>query len=75
MSRELKGRGFKVGRLRARSLMRVLGVEAIYPRKRLTFPEKEHQIYPYLLEDVSIDRPDITWAAAITYIRLKHGFV
>jgi len=75
MSRELKRRGFKVGRHKARSLMRILGVEAIYPRKRLSFPDKEHQIYPYLLRDVEIDRPDIAWASDITYIRLKHGFV
>ena len=75
MSRELKRRGFKVGRLRVRTLMRILGVEAIYPRKRLSFPDKEHQIYPYLLRDVEIDRPDIAWASDITYIRLKHGFV
>jgi len=75
MSRELKRRGFKVGRHKARSLMRILGVEAIYPRKRLSFPDKEHQIYPYLLRDVEIDRPDVAWAADITYIRLKHGFV
>ena len=75
MSRELKRRGFKVGRLKARSLMRILGVEAIYPRRRLSFPAKEHQIYPYLLRDVTIDRPDIAWAADLTYIRLKHGFV
>jgi len=71
MSRELKRRGFKVGRQRARSLMRILGVEAIYPRKRLSFPDKEHQIYPYLLRDVSIDKPDMAWAADITYIRLE----
>ncbi len=75
MSRELKRRGFKVGRYKARTLMRILGVEAIYPRKRLTYPDKEHQIYPYLLRDVSIDRPDVAWATDITYIRLKHGFV
>jgi len=75
MSRELRRRGFKVGRLRARSLMRVLGVEAIYPRRSLSFPDKEHQIYPYLLRDVTIDRPDIAWVAYLTYIRLKHGFV
>jgi putative transposase len=75
MSRELKRRGFKVGRAKARSLMRILGVEAIYPRKRLTFPDKEHQLYPYLLRDVSIDGPDVAYAADITYIRLKHGFV
>jgi len=75
MSRELKRRGYKVGRHKARSMMRILGVEAIYPRKRLSFPDKEHQIYPYLLRDVTIDRPDIAWATDITYIRLKHGFV
>jgi len=75
MSRELKRRGYPVGRHKARSLMRLLGVEAIYPRKRLSIPDKEHQIYPYLLRDVTIDRPDVAWAADITYIRLKHGFV
>jgi len=75
MSRELKRRGYAVGRHKARSLMRLLGVEAIYPRKRLSIPDKEHQIYPYLLRDVTIDRPDVAWATDITYIRLKHGFV
>ena len=75
MSRELKRRGFKVGRSKARSLMRILGVEAIYPRRRLSFPAKGHQIYPYLLREVTIDGPNIAWAADITYIRLKHGFV
>ena len=41
----------------------------------LDFPDKEHQIYPYLLRDVKIDRSDIAWIADLTYIRLKHGFV
>ncbi len=49
MSRELRRRGYRVGRLGVRSLMRLLGVEAIYPRKRLSIPAKDHQIYPYLL--------------------------
>jgi len=75
MSRELKRRGYNVGRHKTRRLMRILGVEAIYPRKRLSIPDKEHQIYPYLLRNVDIDRPDVAWAADITYIRLKHGFV
>jgi transposase InsO family protein len=75
MSRELKRRGYEVGRHEARHLMRILGVEAIYPRKRLSIPDQEHQIYPYFLRNVAIDRPDIAWAADITYIRLKHGFV
>ena len=75
MSRELRRRGYRVGRFRVRSLMRLLGVEAIYPRKRLSIPAKDHQIYPYLLREVDIDRPNKVWAADITYIRLKHGFV
>lgn len=75
MSRELKRRGLRAGRFKVRRLMRILGVEAIYPRKRLSIPDKEHQIYPYLLRNVQIDGPDIAWAADITYIRLKHGFV
>lgn len=75
MSRALKRRGYDVGRHKARHLMRILGVEAIYPRKRLSIPDQEHQVYPYLLRDVTIDRPNIAWAADITYIRLKHGFV
>ena len=75
MSRELKRRGYRVGRHKARTLMRLIGLEAIYPRKRLTYPDKEHEIYPYLLRDVTIDRPHVAYAADITYIRLKHGFV
>ena len=75
MSRELRRRGYTVGRQKTRRLMRLLGVEAIYPRKRLSMPDKEHQVYPYLLRDVTIDRPDVAWAADVTYIRLKHGFV
>ena len=51
------------------------GVEAIYPRKRLSLPAKDHQIYPYLLREVEIDQPNKVWATDITYIRLKHGFV
>lgn len=74
-SRELRRRGFTAGRLKVRRLMRILGVEAIYPRKRLSIPDKEHQISPYLLRDVRIYRPNLGWAADITYIRLKHGFV
>ena len=45
------------------------------PRKRLSIPATGHQIYPYLLREVEIDRPNKVWAADITYIRLKRGFV
>jgi len=56
MSRALKRRGYDVGRHKTRHLMRILGVEAIYPRTRLSIPDQEHQVYPYLLRDVAIDR-------------------
>ena len=75
MGRELRRRGYRVGRLRVRKLMRLLGVEAIYPRKRLNIPATGHQIYPYLLREVEIDRPNKVWAADITYIRFKRGFI
>jgi putative transposase len=75
MGRELRRCGYRAGRLRARKLIRLLGIEAIYPRKRLSLPAKGYQIYPYLLGEVEIDRPNKVWAADITYIRLKRGFI
>ncbi len=75
MGWELRRRGYRVGWLKVRKLMRLLWVEAIYPRKRLSIPAKDHQIYPYLLRELEIDRPNKVWAADITYIRLKRGFV
>lgn len=69
--------GFDVGRGKVRSVMRVLGLEAVYPKKKrnTSMPNQEHRIYPYLLRDVDIVRPDHVWSADITYIRLNHGFV
>jgi putative transposase len=51
-----------------------MGIEAIYPRPRLSIKEKEHRIYPYVLRDLTIDSVDQVWAADITYIRLRQGF-
>jgi len=55
--------------------MRLMGIEAIYPKPRLSIKEKEHRIYPYLLRDLKINHADQVWAADITYIRLRRGFV
>jgi len=55
--------------------MRILGLEAIYPKKRLSLGNKEHKKYPYLLRGLRIDRPDHVWCSDITYIRLRGGFV
>jgi len=60
---------------RVRRLMRLMGLEAIYPKRRLSLPGKELRRYPYLLDGLEIDHPDQVWAADITYIRLQRGFV
>ena len=54
----LTDQGYPVGRDRVRRLMRMLGLEAIYPRKRLSLGKKEHRKYPYLLDGISIARPN-----------------
>jgi len=66
--------GYAVGFKRVRRLMRTLGIEAIYPRPRLSRSAPEHRIYPYLLRELAIERPDHVWCADITYIRMWRGF-
>lgn len=63
-----------MGRDQVRRLMRLLGIEAIYPKKRTTIPGKGHKIYPYLLRNVAIIRPNQVWSTDITYIPLEQGF-
>jgi len=67
----------KINRKRVQRLMRLMGIEAIYPKRNLSRPGKgsEHKIYPYLLRHLDINKPDQIWCTDITYIRLKHGFV
>jgi putative transposase len=57
-----------------RRLMREMGLEAIYPKRRLSLSGKGHKIYPYLLRGMVIERPNQVWSADITYLRLRHGF-
>ena len=71
----LKNQGYPICRDHVRRLMRLMGIQAIYPKQRLSIPDKEHRIYPYLLKDLTISRPDQVWAVDITYIRLADGFV
>ena len=66
--------GYAVGFKRVRRLMRTLGIEAIYPKPRLSSAAPEHRIYPYLLRESAIERPNQVWCADITYIRMWHGF-
>jgi len=64
----------KCGPKRVRRLMRRMGLEAIYPKPNTSKPNKAHKIYPYLLREVRVERPNQVWATDITYVRLKHGF-
>jgi putative transposase len=64
-----------VNRKRVQRLMRVMGIKAIYPKRRTTWPGAGHKIYPYLLRNVEVVRPDQVWASDITYVPLRHGFL
>lgn len=65
----------KVGRMKVRRLMYIMGISAIYPKKNLSISNKNHKKFPYLLRNVEITRPNQVWSTDITYIRLKRGFV
>jgi putative transposase len=67
--------GEAVNRKRLQRLMRLMGLEAIYPKPRLSLAGAGHRIYPYLLRGVTIERPDQVWSADITYVPMATGFV
>ena len=67
--------GHAVNRKRVRRLMEVLGVEAVYPKPKLSQPGQGHRIYPYLLRGATVERVNQVWSTDITYIRMAQGFV
>jgi putative transposase len=75
MAVELGRRGEAVNRKRVQRLLRLMGLEAIYPRPRTTVPAPGHRVYPYLLRDVAVERPGHVWSADITYLPLPSGFM
>ena len=75
MTEMLRQQGHEVNPKRVRRLLRKMGLEAIYPKPRLSDPAPGHRIYPYLLRGVTITRPNQVWSTDITYIRLRGGFI
>jgi putative transposase len=71
----LRGEGHSIGRLHVRTLMRKMGLEALYRRPNTTKRNASHKIYPYLLRDLPITKANQVWATDITYIPMKQGFV
>ncbi|MCL0033693.1 IS3 family transposase, partial [Thermodesulfovibrionales bacterium] len=71
----LTNEGYFVNRKRVQRLMRLMNIQAIYPKPNLSKNRREHKIYPYLLKGVSIDRPNFVWSTDITYIPVRHGFL
>ena len=71
----LERRGVRVNRKRVQRLMRIMGLRAIYRRPRTSQPAPEHRVYPYLLRNVQITRPNQVWAADITYLPMARGFL
>ena len=74
LARMLQREGIEVGRRHVGTLMGLMGIEAIYRKKRTTIPEKGHKVYPYLLGNVAIEQRNQAWVADITYLPMARGF-
>jgi len=71
----LREQGWEVNRKRVARLMEKMGMEALYPKPKLSQPGEAHKIYPYLLEGVTVSRINQVWSTDITYIRMAEGFL
>ncbi len=75
ISRQLGRQGITANRKRVQRLMRLMGIEAVYPKPRTSQPHPQHKIYPYLLRGLSINRTNQVWATDITYIPMASGYM
>jgi putative transposase len=75
LANELREEGTHIGRDKVRTLMRLLGIEAIYAKPNLSKRHPDHKIFPYLLRGLKVSRPNQVWSTDITYIRLTTGFI
>ena len=71
----LNADGVAIGRRHVATLMKRMGIEAVYRRPNTSKPAPGHEIYPYLLRDLPVTRPDQVWAMDITYVPMARGFV
>ena len=71
----LTSEGYFVNRKRVQRLMKLMKIQAVYPKPNLSKNRQEHKIYPYLLKGVKIDRPNFVWSTDITYIPVRQGFL
>jgi putative transposase len=74
MTAWLRTKGFEINRKRVSRLMALMGIEAVYPKPKLSQPGEGHRIYPYLLEGIEVKRVNQVWSTDITYIRMAQGF-
>lgn len=75
MRNHLRRLGYKINRKHVQRLMRLMGLEAIYPRPKTSRPHPEHKVYPYLLRNLNIERPNQVWCTDLTYIPMNRGFM
>ncbi len=71
----LRSIGEPVNHKRVERLMHLMGIQAIYPKRKTSIPNKEHKVFPYLLRGMRIEHPNQVWATDITYIRLRSGWM
>ena len=75
MTKWLKRQGYKVNRKRVARLMRRMGLQGVTPKRKLSWPNKEHKVYPYLLKGLHIAKPNHVFCSDITYIPMRKGFI
>jgi putative transposase len=75
LAAQLRREGHEVGRRHVATLMRRMGIEALYRRPRTSIPARGAAIYPYLLSGLAIERPNQVWASDLTYLPMAHGFM
>ena len=75
MTAHLRYQGYEINIKRVRRLMQKMGLQAIHPKRRTSIAAKGHKVYPYLLRNLAITRPNQVWSTDITYIRMRRGFM